>query len=431
MATSGAVLPSTMADSNASLDNYPIPLSEWLIVSQQTAKGKSRKPCYVYFVLHRIEELVRLTREANTCEVMPTESTAHIIFEPRIREIVCAAAYKRVLQTFYIRNLQPYLELYLYHPDSYSCRRGKGGLRAVETLQDYIFTESNGYTSDLWLAKVDIKAFFMSIDCFKACEVVEEFVKTHMADHPHRDFLLYVTRTTYLSAAQDHIKDMAHPWERALLDPAKSMSNHPYYQGVPIGDWTSQTIGLVLTTYALRYLESLGYKFVHYTDDTVVLVRDKQKWLEDVQRLEWFYREHLGLELHPNKRYLQHYSKGVEALGYKVRYDRILPSDRIYHNMTWYIERTIRRAEEKEGYVLAYAEKIQAVVNSYLSHLRWCNACRLRKEVCERVEGSVLGSVLVPSGDYKKVTIRPKYTKTSMYHRNYKELKKYLKTTLL
>ena len=178
----------------------------------------------------------------------------------------------------------------------------------------------------------------------------------------------------------------------------------------------------MVTTFALRYLESLGYAFVHYTDDTTILVRDKEKWLEDIDRLDRFYKG-IGLTLHPDKRYLQHHSKGVEMVGYKVRFNRILPSDRIAHNLKWYIERTIRRAERSTGWLLAHSGNIQSTINSYLGFLKWCNAYRLRQQVCDRVRGSVLGMVLEPAGDNHKVTIRSEYTKANYYKREYKELK--------
>lgn len=411
---------------NANLDTYLIPLDQWLQISMETTKGKASKPCYVFFVLHRIESLIWLAHEVGNCEVMPTESTAHIIFEPRVREIVCAMAMKRVMQTYYIRSLQPYLELYLYHPDSYSCRRGKGSLKAILQLQDYIFEESEGYTTDLFLAKIDIQAFFMSLNCFQVCQVITDFIQREMSEHPHRDLLIYLTRITYLAATQDHLKDMARPEERAMLDPRKSMYNCPYYIGVPIGDWPSQTAGLIITTFALLYLASLGYRFIHYTDDTVVLVKDKQKWLEDIERLERFYKQEFGLTLHPNKRYLQHYSKGVEALGYKVRFNRILPSDRIYHNIMWYLERTIRDAEQDNGFAIANAEHIQSTINSYLGFLKWCNGYRLRKKVCDMIAGSALGVVLTPAHDCSKVNIRPRFSKKTYYRNEYKELKRKL-----
>ena len=411
---------------NASLETYPIPLHEWLILAIMTAKGKQKKPSCVFFHLNRIHELIRLCHEVNLCEVMPREGTAHIIFDPRIREIVCANFANRVKQTFYISSLKPMLEKF-YHPDSYSCRVGKGGLKGIQQLQEYIFEASNGYTEDVWIAKVDLKAFFMSLNCFQTAEIFTKLIEERIEDGDRKEILKYLTRIIYLAATKDHLKDMARPEERALLDPVKSIYNQPYYKGVPIGDWGSQTAGLVITTFALNYLSSLGYTFIHYTDDTVIIVRDKQQWLEDVERLSRYYKQEFGLTLHPQKRYLQHYSKGVEALGYKLRFNRILPSDRIHHNLLWFIERTVRKANMDHNYVLTHKDKILATVNSYLGFLKWCNSYRLRRWICDQITGSAIGMALTASEDYSKVSIKPRYTKKYYYQIEFKKLKQQLK----
>ena len=408
---------------NTDLDNYPVPLSEWLIISILAAKGKYNKPTYVHFRLHRIERLVQLTHEVNNCELMPTESTAHIIFEPRIREIVCACASKRVVQTFYIRTLQPLLEQYMYHPDSYSCRVGKGSLRAILQLQDYIYIASEGYTKDCWIAKVDIQAFFMSLDCFDLCATIEAFIKEHIPCGTLQDIMLYLTRQIYLAATKDHLKDMAHPAERALLPPRKSLYNQPYYRGVPIGDWTSQTAGLIKTTGIIIYLVSLGYMPVHYTDDTSTPVVDRLRWLkDDLWRVENYYRLQ-GLTLHPDKRYFQHHSKGVEMLGYKLRFNRILPSDRVYHNIMWYLERTTRRANADFTFAVKYREKILSTVNSYLGMLRHMSAYKLRKRICNIIDNSALSAIFEPAADYSKLTIRQRYTTKTYYKTAYRAIK--------
>ena len=98
---------------NELLEQYPLPLSQMYLISRRAEKGKRNKPSYVFFSLHRIEELVQLTHEINNCEIMPREGTAHIIFEPRVRQIVCAAVADRCVQTFYIMQMQPYLEHYM------------------------------------------------------------------------------------------------------------------------------------------------------------------------------------------------------------------------------------------------------------------------------------------------------------------------------
>lgn len=415
---------------NDLLESYPLPLSYWLVISRITEKGKKSKPTYAFFSLHRIEELVRLTHEVNNMEIMPREGTAHIIFEPRVREIVCAAAADRDVQTFYIMQMQPYLEQYMYHPDSFSCRPGKGGLRAVLQLQDYIYEASNGYTEDVWIAKRDIQAFFMNIDCWHVCKTVTDFINEYMSEHPYKEFLKYLTQIIYLAATKDHVKDMAKPSERALLDPKKSIYNQPYYRGVPIGNWPSQTSGLIETTKPLNYTTSLGYLFVHYTDDNTSVIKDKARWREDDWRISLFYKKELGLTMHPKKRYMQHHSKGVELLGYKLRYNRILPSDRVYHNIMWYLERTIRKATANKEYAVVYKDKIRDSVNSYLGMLRHISGYKLRREICWQIEGSPIGEVFEVADGYKKITIKPEYTAAAYYSKECKLLKQQLKISI-
>lgn len=408
---------------NELLESYPLPLSQMYLISRKAEKGKRSKPSYVFFSIHRIERLVRLTHEINNCELMPRESTAHIVFEPRVREIVCADADDRVVQTFYISEMQPYLERHMYPDDSFSCRPGKGGLRAVLRLQDYIHEATNGYTTDAWVAKRDIKAFFMNIDCFMVVKIVTDFIDRHMADHPHRELLKYLTRVIYLTATKDHMKDMARPGERAQLDPQKSLYNQPYYRGVPIGNWPSQTSGLIVTSGALHYIASLGYRFVHYTDDTALVVTDKERWKEDDWRIARYYRNELGLTLHAKKRYMQHHSKGVEMLGYKLRFSRILPSDRIYHNIRLYLERTIRKASENPNYAHYYKEKIRDSVNSYLGFLRHISGYKLRRKICRAIAASPLSEVFTVAPDFTKITIVPKHSTDAYYRQQYKLLK--------
>lgn len=412
---------------NELLENYPVPLSQMLLISKRVEKGKRGKPTYLFFSLNRISELVLITHELNNCEVMPREGTSHIIFEPRVREIACAAAADREVQTFYITQMQPYFERYLYHQDSYSCRPGKGGLRAVLKLQEYIFEATEGYTKDAWLVKRDIQAFFMNIDCFHVCKTIMDFIDKHMADHPYKELLKYLTRIIYLAATKDHLKDMAHPSERALLDPNKSIYNQPYYHGVPIGNWPSQTAGLVETTGPLQYMTSLGYLFVHYTDDNTSVITLKDQWHEDDERIARYYKSELGLTLHPKKRYMQHHSKGVELLGYKLRFNRILPSDRVYHNIMWYLERTIRKASENKDYAFIYKDKIRDSVNSYCGLLRHINAYKLRRKICRSIGESPIGIVFKAAPDYTKIVIRPKYTTEAYYKNEYKSLKQQLK----
>ena len=398
-------------------------LEDLLVLSLYAAKGKSKKHSYVYFLLHRGKELIKLEYELRNRELLPRQLTAHIILSPRPREITCAEFPLRVLHTFYIRTLQPYLEQYLFHQDSYSCRIGKGNLKAIQQLQEYTYEVSEGYTKGCYYVKVDIQKFFMSLNCFQVYAIFVYFIKTYVHDNLYYDLLLYLTRITYLAATKDHMVDMALPTEREELDPRRSILNREYYEGLPTGNWPSQIAGLVITTFALEYLTSLGYKFVHYTDDTTIVVTDLAQWHEDRQRLTRFYKQYFGLTLHPDKIYVQHISKGVELLGYKVRFNRILPSNRIHHNIQIVLIHIERGDADDEGYVFRNRETVFCSVNSYLGLLKHCSAYRLRREIVLRVVSTRFGIPFSFADDYSKLIMRPNYTTPYIYSLYYNELR--------
>ena len=87
----------------------------------------------------------------------------------------------------------------------------------VKRISGDIYEETRGYTDldGIMLAKVDIQAFFMNLNCFQVCDIVTDFIDEYMSDHPHRELLKYLTRIIYLAATKDHIKDMASKAERA------------------------------------------------------------------------------------------------------------------------------------------------------------------------------------------------------------------------
>ena len=216
-------------------------------------------------------------------------------------------------------------------------------------------------------------------------------------------------------------------WMEYQLPEHKRMLGKTGYKGVAIGNKTSQMLAAFRVTFFLLLLVALGYKFVHYTDDGVMPVVDKAKWLADRRRLAEWVKEK-GFTLHPAKVYLQHYSKGVEMLGYKLRFDRMLPSDRIVHNFKWKTKCTLRKAAESVAYRYGNAEHFMQTVNSYLGLLGWCNSYRLRREVVETIKESVYGDFYTFAEDYYKITLKTPYKRVTHFVRLNSDRKNKLKS---
>jgi len=65
-----------------------------------------------------------------------------------------------------------------------------------------------------------------------------------------------------------------------------------------------------------------------YVDDFVLIHPDKEYLKSLIPKISNFLHSNLQLTLHPNKIYLQHYTKGVQFLGAKIKPYRIYIGNR-------------------------------------------------------------------------------------------------------
>ena len=373
------------------------------------------------------KRIIAICTDVSNFEYIPQTAICFMIEVPRLREVIAAVFDDKMVHTFYCEAVMPLLERCFLHPDSYACRKGKGGLRAILQLQEYIYEDSEGYTRDVWLAKNDLQGFFMSIDTELGVRLLCDFINERVEESPRKQLLLYLTRIVYQSMPQMHCI-MQSPMElHEALPEYKRMRGRCGYRGVAIGNRTSQMMAAFITTYYLVLLQEIGYHFVHYTDDTTVVVADLERWLLDRKLVGSYLRDELKLTLHPDKVYLQHYSKGVEMLGCKVRFNRLLPSDRIVHNFTWKLECMERKAEESRVYMFANIEHYMQTVNSYLGLLGWYNTYRLRSKIMGLIKAGVWARCFVFSSDHRKINIKPSYTRQAHYKRKNAERKRELR----
>lgn len=94
------------------------------------------------------------------------------------------------------------------------------------------------------------------------------------------------------------------------------MIGSPRHKGVPIGNINSQYLAnLILTVldYFIKY--NLGIRHVRYMDDFTMVDKDLKKILKAIPEIEKLLRDTLKLKLHPDKKYIQHFSKGVKFIG--------------------------------------------------------------------------------------------------------------------
>lgn len=113
----------------------------------------------------------------------------------------------------------------------------------------------------------------------------------------------------------------------------------------------------------------------------------------------------IGVTLHPNKRYLQHYSKGIKFTGATVKMGRRYVNKSTVHNFRRCIAE-LNAIEDKEAAIKNAVERI----NSYLGYFGHYNSYALRIEVMKTLSPEWRKYIYL-TGPCQKVVIRNKYKK--------------------
>ncbi len=324
--------------------------------------------------------LVQLWHELNTRSYSPGRSVAFVIDKPVKREIFAADFRDRVVHHLIINKLTPSFEAEFIH-DSYASRPGRGTLFGVRRLQRFIRACSSNYSCDAYVLRLDISAFFMNINVEILFTKLKSFIEAKYHE-PDRDLLIDLCRVVVLNDVTKcaAIKGDRSDWDG--LPAAKSLFGTPAGCGLPIGNLTSQ----VFANFYLNELDhfikhQLGVRYYgRYVDDLVLVDRDRSRLAALIPVLTSYLRAELGLQLHPRKTELQHYSKGVRFLGAVIKPGRVYVGKRTkgnFHNSI------ITHNAAAVGRVPSRAEQqaFLASMNSYLGLLRHYDTRRLRYSI--------------------------------------------------
>jgi hypothetical protein len=123
-------------------------------------KNKKRKIGTYNFVNSNLcLNLINLLDELNSRTYTPKASNCYVITEPALREIYAAQFSDRVVQHFYMKEVDSILESELIDGCS-SCRKDKGSDYALRLLKKYIMETSANGTRDCFFLKIDLSRVF-------------------------------------------------------------------------------------------------------------------------------------------------------------------------------------------------------------------------------------------------------------------------------
>jgi RNA-directed DNA polymerase len=287
---------------------------------KEFVRGKRHRVDVQEFELHLMGNVLSLHRDLAAKIYKHSPYEAFNISDPKPRNIHKAAVRDRLLHHALYRKLYPFFDK-TFVPHSYSCRRGKGGHKALDCFRSFAYQVSRNHTRTVWVLKCDIRRFFASID--HSC-------------------LIEILRRS--------IKDEGILW--LLSQIVGSFHSTGQGVGLPLGNLTSQLlVNIYMNEFDLYVARYPRFKhYIRYADDFVFMSADKRGLVELLPNIRNFLWNELRLTLHPDKVSLRPVASGVDFLGW-VHF----PDHRVLRTATKRrMLRHIRAQEVKEETLQSY-----------------------------------------------------------------------------
>jgi hypothetical protein len=341
-------------------------------------RNKRNTPSALKFELHFEKYLFELDNEIRNGTYQPGRSTAFVVTKPVKREVFAAPFRDRVVHHWLIKKLEPLFEE-LFIEDAYACRSGKGTHFGIQRIRNFIHLCAQEHMGEAYVLKLDIRGFFMHISRPLLFEKLKYFLRTQ---HQSED-LLFILDIAGRLIFNDPTKNCIIKGDLSLWDDLprdKSLFYAPADCGLPIGNLTSQ----VFANFYLNDLDHFISKnlqinyYGRYVDDFVLVHHDRRYLAYLITRIENYLKAELMLQVHPKKRYLQHYTKGLSFLGVMMKPNRIYVGNRIKSNFYKVLNKhneIVASAPMDKTLVMQFVSQI----NSYLGIMKHYQTYRLRK----------------------------------------------------
>ena len=326
--------------------------TSWVLAYEDCCLHKFSSEQCIYYRLAVWIDLMPLAAEVELRIYKPSTSIRFYVTRPRLREVFAANFRDRIVQHWVCIRLIPLIEERFHSQGdiSFNCRKDFGVIAAVQTFATKIEKVSIGYSREAWIVKLDMKAFFMTIDR----RVLWAYLKPFILEHYHGadiDTLLWLCWTILRHEPQHDCvlrgRDLLY-----RLAQEKSLLYAALYIGSPIGNITSQILANFLLTFMdevmLQYAAEHGGEILRFMDDILGVFPTKEAALGFREMVVKWAPEHLHQQVHPDKVYIQEAHKGVKAIGHVIKPGRIYLANNTIGNMY----ETLRKTEILCGEIL-------------------------------------------------------------------------------
>lgn len=366
-------------------------------------KNKKNTQSAIDFSVNDVENILRLCDEVNSHTYQIGKSITFVIKHPVYREIFAADFRDRIIHHLVINELMTYFDDE-FIDESFSCRPGKGVLHGVETMFNHIKNCTENYTKDAWILKLDARAFFMSIDKQLLVDMVDDLIVRRYPENRKKETLRWLCRLIIMHRPQDNCERCGDLSLWNLLPSHKSLFSLPEGKGLAIGNLTSQVFANFYMSPLDTYIKyTLGFThYGRYVDDFIIISTDKEKLKTSIPFICKFAKENLLIDIHPDKRYLQHYRNGVKFIGSVLKENRIYVSNRTVDTLKTKLTTTFKE------YKPELLNEFMTCMNSYLGYMGHYNSFNIRRKILTDMKliGEWLPYIRIDYKNYRKITIR-------------------------
>ena len=258
--------------------------------------------------------LTKLVHEINNRTYKPSPSSCFVIKEPTIREIFAADFRDRVVQHFFIEEVEPLLDEVLIE-NTASCRKNKGVTFALNKLLDFTVNETNYGKEDAYFLKIDLSGYFMSLDREYITQQFSNLINSRYSGE-YREELLFLAPLIYMDDPTFNCRFKSSQRLLNLVPDRKSIFKASG-KGLAIGNITAQHgSNLNLNNFDHFCMEELGFpNYIRYVDDIIIVDKDKQKLKASIPLIEAKLKE-TSQKLNLRKTRIDTVYHGIKFLGH-------------------------------------------------------------------------------------------------------------------
>jgi len=214
-------------------------------------------------------------------------------------------------------------------------------------------------------------------------DILLNLIQRH-TKHPN---ILWLTKQIIFQDPTKNFYQKGDPKLFRLIPSYKSLFKIPEYQGLPIGNLTSQFFVNVYLNELDQFVKhqlKIRY-YLRYVDDIVILHQNPRQLKIWHQQLNQFLKEKLKLHFHPKKSTLQSIYQGINFVGFIVKPYYSLVRRKTVRNLKRKLWQFNQSPVPKNTEIFnEQLEKILAVINSYYGQFKHAHTFNLRKSIYQK-----------------------------------------------